>query len=55
MGGIVAFFGYFAGAVAFFVGFGRLAATWSMLEELPDRFQGDGTRTPWGGDFVVMR
>ena len=41
--------------VAFFVGFGRLAATWAMLEELPERFQGDGVRTPWGGDMVVMR
>lgn len=41
--------------VAFCVGFGRLAATWDMIEELPDRFQGDGERTPWGGEAVVMR
>lgn len=40
--------------VAFFVGFGRLAATWNMIEELPDRFQGEGVRTPWGGEAVVM-
>ncbi len=40
--------------VAFFVGFGRLAATWNMIEELPTRFHGDGLRTPWGGDVVVM-
>ena len=39
---------------AFFVGFGRLAATWNMIEELPPRFQGEGLRTPWGGDVVVM-
>jgi AhpD family alkylhydroperoxidase len=33
---------------AFFVGFGRLQATWDvMIETLPDRFQGEGTRTPW--------
>jgi alkylhydroperoxidase family enzyme len=41
--------------VAFFVGFGRLAATWNMIEELPERFQEAGPATPWGGDMVVMR
>jgi len=40
---------------AVFVGFGRLAATWAMVEELPDRFQGEGTKTPWGGDVIVKR
>jgi AhpD family alkylhydroperoxidase len=40
--------------VAFFVGFGRLAATWDMIEELPERFQGVGSKTPWGGEAVVM-
>lgn len=40
--------------VAFFVGFGRLAATWDMIEELPERFRGEGPATPWGGDAVVM-
>lgn len=41
--------------VAFFVGFGRLAATWNMVEELPDRFQAEGVLTPWGGDAIVKR
>jgi AhpD family alkylhydroperoxidase len=41
--------------VAMFVGVGRLSATWDMIEELPDRFQGDGEVVPWGGDAVVMR
>ena len=43
--------------VAFFVGFGRLSATWDMVEELPDRFQtrDDAPVTPWGPDAVVMR
>ena len=40
---------------AFFVGFGRLAATWDMIEELPARFQADGEQTPWGEEMVVMR
>lgn len=39
---------------AFLVGFGRLAATIDMVEELPDRFvERDVTITPWGGDEVV--
>ncbi len=30
------------------VGFGRLSATWDMVEELPERFQDrDGLITPW--------
>ena len=42
--------------VAFFVGFGRLAATWHMVEELPDRFQiEEGTMTPWGEARVRVR
>ena len=37
------------------VGMGRLAATWRVTEELPDRFrQGDVLVTPWGGDEVVV-
>jgi AhpD family alkylhydroperoxidase len=40
--------------VAFFVGFGRLAATWHMVEELPERFAGAGLHTPWGGEAVRM-
>ncbi|MFT7218507.1 MAG: AhpD family alkylhydroperoxidase [Candidatus Azotimanducaceae bacterium] len=42
--------------VAFFVGFGRLAATWHMVEELPDAFQDDGQPlTPWGEESVRVR
>ena len=42
--------------VAFFVGFGRLAATWAMTEELPQTFQ-DSTEnvTPWGGESIIVR
>jgi alkylhydroperoxidase family enzyme len=39
---------------AFCVGFGRLGATWNMIEELPKRFQG-GTATPWGGEAITVR
>jgi AhpD family alkylhydroperoxidase len=43
--------------IAFFVGFGRLAATWNMVEELPERFQNhSGDRlTPWGEESIVVR
>ncbi len=42
--------------VAFFVGFGRLAATWNMVEELPEPFQSDSrTLTPWNEPSVVVR
>ena len=43
--------------VAFFVGFGRLAATLHMTEELPGAFQapeGD-ILTPWGEESIVVR
>lgn len=42
--------------VATFVGFGRLSATWHMVEDLPARFLANGAPvTPWGGDeFLVM-
>jgi AhpD family alkylhydroperoxidase len=42
--------------VAFFVGFGRLAATWSMLEELPTAFQ-DTSKIigPWGQEAIHVR
>jgi alkylhydroperoxidase family enzyme len=42
--------------VAFFVGFGRLAATLDMTEELPAAFQ-DHSRmlTPWREESVVVR
>jgi AhpD family alkylhydroperoxidase len=37
------------------VGMGRLAATWHVVDDLPERFQrGDGVVTPWGGDEVVV-
>jgi len=44
--------------VAFFVGFGRLAATMHMVEELPDAFKGevaDGPVTPWHNEAIVVR
>jgi AhpD family alkylhydroperoxidase len=41
--------------VALCVGIGRLAATWDMVEELPDRFRADGEIAPWGGDAVTVR
>jgi AhpD family alkylhydroperoxidase len=39
--------------VALFVGFGRMGAVLHMVEDLPDRFQGDGRITPWGEGDVV--
>lgn len=41
--------------VAFFVGFGRLAATWHMVEELPEAFQAAETIAPWGADKIEVR
>jgi AhpD family alkylhydroperoxidase len=41
--------------VAFFVGFGRLAATWHMVEELPEAFQKAETIAPWGADKIQVR
>ncbi len=37
------------------VGYGRLAATWNMIEDLPKRFQEHGEKpvTPWGPDAWV--
>lgn len=37
------------------VGFGRLSATWDMVEDLPDRFQVDRSAevAPWGPDAWV--
>lgn len=40
---------------AFFVGFGRLAATWKMVEELPEAFQRAETIAPWGQDSIQVR
>jgi len=40
---------------AYDVGFGRLAATWRVTEDLPERFRRqDEPVTPWGGDGVVI-
>jgi AhpD family alkylhydroperoxidase len=37
------------------VGMGRLAATWQVTEDLPERFQDDDALvTPWGGKAVVV-
>ena len=44
--------------VAFFVGYGRLAATLHMVEELPAAFKGevaDGPVTPWHNEAIVVR
>jgi AhpD family alkylhydroperoxidase len=40
---------------AFFVGFGRLAAAWHMVEELPPAFQTAGAIAPWGQDRIEVR
>ena len=40
---------------AFFVGFGRLAATWHMVEELPEAFRCDGPISPWGEAMIEVR
>ncbi len=43
--------------VAWFVGMGRLAATYHMVEELPEAFQNDDTNqlTPWNEESIVVR
>lgn len=41
--------------VAFFVGFGRLAATYHMIEELPEAFRTAGQIAPWGADKIEVR
>lgn len=39
---------------AIFVGTGRLAASWKMVENLPESFRSaEGTVTPWGHDTVL--
>lgn len=40
---------------AFFVGFGRLAATFHMVEELPEAFRGDAPIAPWGEERIQVR
>lgn len=41
---------------AFFVGFGRLAMSWDMVDDLPERFKqrGEENITPWGADAMVV-
>lgn len=40
--------------IAVFVGFGRLSATWDLIDDLPERFRDrEGVVTPWGADAVV--
>ena len=43
--------------VAWFVGFGRLAATYHMVEELPEAFQNKNAEqlTPWNEDSIIVR
>ncbi|MFO6431566.1 carboxymuconolactone decarboxylase family protein [Erythrobacter sp. W302b] len=41
--------------VAFFVGFGRLAATYHMVEELPEAFQTADKIAPWGAEKIQVR
>ena len=43
--------------VAWFVGFGRLAATYHMVEELPEAFQNQNSEklTPWNEDSIIVR
>jgi hypothetical protein len=37
------------------VGMGRLAATWRVTDDLPDRYrEAEGVVTPWGGDAVIV-
>ena len=41
--------------MALFIGFGRLAATWDMVEELPKSFQNKSKKaTPWTKGAVVV-
>jgi AhpD family alkylhydroperoxidase len=42
--------------VAWFVGFGRMAAAFHLVDDLPERFRRDGERiTPWGdGELVYI-
>ena len=43
--------------VAWFVGFGRLAATYHMVEELPEAFQNENAEqlTPWNEGSIIVR
>ena len=40
---------------AYCIGFGRLAMSWDMVDDLPERFKlRDETITPWGADAMVV-
>jgi Uncharacterized conserved protein len=40
--------------IAIFVGFGRLSATWDIVDDLPERFHDrENVVTPWGSGAVV--
>ena len=40
--------------IAVFVGFGRLSATWDLVDDLPERFHDrDAAVAPWGAGTVV--
>ena len=41
--------------IALFVGVGRLAATWHVVEELPDAYRAEGTVAPWEHEGVTVR
>jgi AhpD family alkylhydroperoxidase len=44
--------------VAMFVGFGRLASAWSLIDQLPSTFRDatpDDVVTPWGSESVLVR
>jgi alkylhydroperoxidase family enzyme len=43
--------------IAFFIGFGRLSAAWSMTEDLPEGYQAsdDQILAPWAQEAVLVR
>ena len=42
--------------IAFFIGYGRLAAAWHMTEELPEGFRTEsGTIAPWSEEAILVR
>lgn len=41
--------------IGYCVGFGRIAMSWDMVDDLPERFKDRAaTITPWGGDAMVI-
>jgi AhpD family alkylhydroperoxidase len=37
------------------VGTGRMAATWLVVDHVPERLKADGVVTPWGGEQLIAR